>query len=72
MIALTIAQIAHAIAGETHLADGDTPDTLAARVLAEEHKLYPYAVRLFVEDRLSIEQGDVRISDSHFADTITS
>ena len=41
---------------------GDTEDTLAARVLAEEHKLYPYAVRLFVEDRLSIEQGDVRIA----------
>ena len=28
MIALTIAQIAHALAGETHLVDGDTPDTL--------------------------------------------
>lgn len=41
---------------------GDTEDSLAARVLAEEHKLYPYAVRLFVEDRLSIEQGDVRIA----------
>jgi len=41
---------------------GDTEDILAARVLAEEHKLYPYAVRLFVEDRLSIEQGDVRIA----------
>ena len=41
---------------------GDTEDTLAARVLAEEHKLYPYAVRLFIEDRLSIEQGDVRIA----------
>ena len=41
---------------------GDTEETLAARVLAEEHKLYPYAVRLFVEDRLSIEQGDVRIA----------
>ncbi len=41
---------------------GDTEDTLAARVLLEEHKLYPYAVRLFVEDRLSIEQGDVRIA----------
>lgn len=40
----------------------DTEDSLAARVLAEEHKLYPYAVRLFVEDRLSIEQGDVRIA----------
>ena len=41
---------------------GDTEDSLAARVLAEEHKLYPYAVRLFIEDRLSIEQGDVRIA----------
>lgn len=41
---------------------GDTEESLAARVLAEEHKLYPYAVRLFVEDRLSIEQGEVRIA----------
>jgi phosphoribosylglycinamide formyltransferase-1 len=40
---------------------GDTEDTLAARVLVEEHKLYPYAVRLFVEDRLSIDNGEVRI-----------
>ena len=40
----------------------DTEDTLSARVLVEEHKLYPYAVRLFVEDRLSIEEnGEVRI-----------
>jgi len=40
----------------------DTEDTLSARLLVEEHKLYPYAVRLFVEDRLSIEEnGDVRI-----------
>lgn len=48
---------------------GDTEDLLAARVLAEEHKLYPYAVRLFVEDRLSIEHGDVRILDPRLADT---
>ena len=41
---------------------GDTEDSLAARVLTEEHKLYPYAVRLFIEDRLSIEQGGVRIA----------
>jgi len=40
---------------------GDTEETLSARVLVEEHKLYPYAVRLFVEDRLKIENGDVRI-----------
>lgn len=41
---------------------GDTEASLAARVLLEEHKLYPYAVRLFIEDRLSIEQGGVRIA----------
>jgi phosphoribosylglycinamide formyltransferase-1 len=40
---------------------GDTPDLLATRLLAQEHKLYPYAVRLFVEDRLSIDNGEVRI-----------
>ncbi|KFI08853.1 phosphoribosylglycinamide formyltransferase [Massilia sp. BSC265] len=40
---------------------GDTEDTLSARLLVEEHKLYPYAVRLFVEDRLEIDNGDVRI-----------
>ena len=50
---------------------GDTEDTLAARVLVEEHKLYPYAVRLFVEDRLSIEHGVVRVLGTRRAD-ITS
>jgi phosphoribosylglycinamide formyltransferase-1 len=33
---------------------GDTEDTLAARILAEEHRLYPGAVRLFAEGRLRI------------------
>lgn len=46
----------------------DTEDTLSARLLVEEHKLYPYAVRLFVEDRLSIEEnGEVRINDGALA-----
>lgn len=40
---------------------GDTPDMLAARLLAEEHKIYPRAVRLFIEDRLVVEDGTVRI-----------
>jgi len=40
---------------------GDTPDLLATRLLVEEHKIYPRAVRLFVEDRLVIEDGAVRI-----------
>ncbi len=29
---------------------GDTPDTLAARVLAEEHRLYPAVLRRFAQD----------------------
>ena len=29
----------------------DTPETLAARVLAAEHQIYPQAVRLIAEDR---------------------
>jgi phosphoribosylglycinamide formyltransferase-1 len=32
----------------------DTPDTLAERVLKEEHRIYPLAVRWFLEDRLSV------------------
>ncbi|MGH7389336.1 MAG: phosphoribosylglycinamide formyltransferase [Candidatus Rokuibacteriota bacterium] len=32
----------------------DTEETLAARILVEEHRLYPEAVRLFAEGRLAI------------------
>jgi len=32
--------------------DEDTPDTLAARVLEQEHVIYPLAVRLIAEKRL--------------------
>lgn len=45
------------------LAD-DTEETLAARVLREEHRIYPQAVRWFVEGRLSISaQGRVLLRD---------
>lgn len=33
----------------------DTPETLAARVLAVEHRLYPEAVRLFARGRVTID-----------------
>ena len=33
---------------------GDTEDALAARVLREEHRIYPQAVRWFCEDRLEV------------------
>jgi phosphoribosylglycinamide formyltransferase-1 len=35
----------------------DTPDTLAARVLAAEHELYPRALRLLAEGRVKIVGG---------------
>lgn len=44
--------------------DGDTPETLAARVLVQEHQLYPRAIRWFVEDRLTIADGKVLIDQN--------
>jgi len=43
------------------IAEDDTPQTLAARVIAEEHRAYVEAVRLFAQGRLSIEGHRVRI-----------
>ena len=34
---------------------GDTEETLAARILLVEHRLYPQAIRLFADGRLTIE-----------------
>lgn len=36
---------------------GDSEATLAARVLAQEHMLYPQVVRWFVDGRLSLQEG---------------
>ena len=35
--------------------DDDNPDSLAARILEQEHKIYPRAVQLFAEGRLRVE-----------------
>ncbi|WP_308924810.1 phosphoribosylglycinamide formyltransferase [Janthinobacterium sp. J1-1] len=40
---------------------GDTEDSLSARVLVQEHLLYPRAIRLFIDDKLSVEHGQVRV-----------
>jgi phosphoribosylglycinamide formyltransferase 1 len=42
----------------------DSPETLAARILVEEHKIYPRAVQLYAEGRLHVEGRRVRIADS--------
>jgi folate-dependent phosphoribosylglycinamide formyltransferase PurN len=41
--------------------DGDTPETLAARVFEQECEAYPEAIRLFAEGRLQIEGRKVHI-----------
>lgn len=35
--------------------DNDTHDTLAARILVQEHKIFPRAVQLFAEGRLRVD-----------------
>jgi phosphoribosylglycinamide formyltransferase 1 len=40
---------------------GDTNETLAARVLLQEHRIFPEAVHLFVEDRLRISGNSVKV-----------
>lgn len=41
--------------------DDDTEETLAERILVEEHRLYPQALRLLAEDRLRVSGRTVRI-----------
>jgi phosphoribosylglycinamide formyltransferase-1 len=43
--------------------DRDTPEILAARILEQEHKIYPRAVQLFAEGRLKVEGRRVLIED---------
>ena len=42
--------------------DDDSEASLAARILVEEHKIYPQAVRWFAEDKLTLENGRVRLA----------
>lgn len=41
--------------------DDDTPDTIAARILPEEHKTYIRAIQLFAEGRIEVANGIVKI-----------
>ena len=42
--------------------DSDTPEALAARILEQEHKIYPQAVQLFAEGRLKVNGRQVQIA----------
>jgi len=41
--------------------ENDTEETLSARILEQEHKIYPQAIKLFAQGRLKIEGRRVKI-----------
>ena len=41
--------------------DDDTEETLAARILTEEHRIYPQAIQLFAEGKIEIKGRKIRI-----------
>jgi len=43
--------------------EGDTEDSLSARILEQEHRIYPRSVALYFERRLTIERRRVRIAE---------
>jgi phosphoribosylglycinamide formyltransferase-1 len=44
--------------GRVKVADDDSPDTLAARVLAEEHRLYPQALKRVALGQVTLVDGE--------------
>lgn len=45
--------------------DNDTEQSLVQRIHTIEHQLYPQAVKLFVEDKLTLEGRKVKIKSDH-------
>lgn len=45
--------------------DGDTSESLAERILVQEHIIYPRAVQLFAEGRLRVDGRRVVIEEAH-------
>jgi phosphoribosylglycinamide formyltransferase-1 len=57
------------IQGAVPVLEEDTEDALAERVLQVEHRIYPQAVRWFVEGRVAIaDDGIVQVRDAGVAD----
>ncbi|MCG6533967.1 MAG: phosphoribosylglycinamide formyltransferase [Syntrophales bacterium LBB04] len=48
--------------------DGDTVDTLSARILHEEHLIYPQAIQLYAEGRLAVQGRRVLVTDGRRAE----
>ena len=49
------------IQSEVPVLDNDTVQTLAARVLIEEHKIYPIAIKMHLESRINFENNQIQL-----------
>ncbi len=47
----------------------DTPDDLAARILVQEHRIYPLALKLIAERRVKVHGSIAKITDATEPDT---
>jgi phosphoribosylglycinamide formyltransferase-1 len=47
--------------GQVEIEEGDTLESLEAKIHKIEHKLYPQSIKLFVEGKLKIEGRKVKI-----------
>jgi len=56
--------------GAVAVSDDDTRDTLAARVLAVEHRIYPLALRLLAEERIKVVDGRCVIEGASAVDDV--
>jgi len=45
--------------------NNDTEETLKKRILAQEHKIYSYAIKLLTEDKLTIVGNKVKVKDEN-------
>jgi phosphoribosylglycinamide formyltransferase-1 len=50
--------------------EGDTPETLAARVLTVEHKIYPLALKWLADGNLHINEGTCRLTGVHVPEDV--
>lgn len=50
---------------------GDTAETLGARVLGIEHKIYPLALKWLAEGKLQITEGTCRLEGGHVPDGVS-
>jgi phosphoribosylglycinamide formyltransferase-1 len=46
------------------IVEGDTPDALAARILEQEHRIYPHAIQLYAQGRLRVEGRRVMVAEA--------